>query len=134
MKQQLLHCCQRDLMKPQLLHCCQKEHKKLQMCQHQRVRGALTIITAVNKELVGGGVRECCLRVNLLLFDYSTQAKCTAFSTENKRATAVITRRRMIMEAKEYDVVITKLTNYTLVVSQALELRGSFVVVCVVIL
>jgi hypothetical protein len=55
-------------------------------------------------------------------------------STENKRATAVITRRRMIMEAKEYDVVITKLTNYTLVVSQALELRGSFVVVCVVIL
>ena len=86
MKPQLLHCCQRDLMKPQLLHCCQRvkpqllhcyqgELKKLQMCQHQRVRGALTIITAVKKELVGGGVRECCLRFYLLLFDYATHAK-----------------------------------------------------------
>ena len=83
MNWQLLHCCQGELrksqllhlMKPQLLHCCQGELRKLQMFQHQRVRGALTIITAVNKELVGGGVRECCLRFYLLLFDYSTHAR-----------------------------------------------------------
>lgn len=95
MKPQLLHRCQGALMKPRLLHCCQGELMKpelreLQMVQHQRVRGALTMITAVNKELVESGVWECCLSFYLLLFD-TCEAHCALTEQEGGSSEHMVT-------------------------------------------
>jgi hypothetical protein len=91
MKLQLLHCCQGELMKPQLLHCCQGELRELHMFQHQFVRGAMSIVIAVNKKT---GCNRCMgvPAFYLLLFD--TCETHFALPTENKRVATVSTWRQ----------------------------------------